>query len=184
MTPEILKIKAKIEVLETISLLFDKKQRAIYTQKHSLTYFRRQLKAMRRDFGYTQDTMAVILGVSKSRYSQIERGSCCDITLRTAARIADVFNCSVRLSLVPFTTLITEIKEEVVAPVTSFPLEHSGCELDMQILRNEMKRLEDIELSKGKMEHAVGNATRKRMTQAQLSRYRILDREKKEHGED
>jgi hypothetical protein len=54
----------------------------------------------------------------------------------------------------------------------------------MQILRNEVKRLEDIELSKGKMEHAVGNATRKRMTQAQLSRYRILDREKKEHGED
>lgn len=167
--PEILLQRRRIAM--AISDLHEKGYRSSFVRQNILSHFRKQLKAMRKDFGYTQKTMSLILDMSVSRYSVIERTG--ELSMATIAKLADALNCAVEVVLVPFSTFVEHIDQKTAATVVSFPLEHSGCEHELAWVNLELGRLKDKTLAEGGMAQPIGKSTRKKMTEAQLSRYRI-----------
>ena len=91
--PEILLQRRRIAM--AISDLHEKGYRSSFVRQNILSYFRKQLKAMRKDFGYTQKTMSLSLDMSVSRYSVIERTG--ELSMATIAKLADALNCAVEV---------------------------------------------------------------------------------------
>jgi transcriptional regulator with XRE-family HTH domain len=158
-------------IATAISDLHERGYRSSFVRQNVLVHFRKQLKAMRKDFGYTQKTMSLILNISVSRYSAIERIG--ELSMATIAKLADTLNCAVEVTMVPFSTLVEHINQKTAATVVSFPLEHSGCEHELAWINLQLDKLKDKALAEGQMAQPVGKSTRKKMTEAQLSRYRI-----------
>jgi DNA-binding XRE family transcriptional regulator len=121
-------------ILRRMSDLVDKSVRAEYSARNSLTRFRKQVKLMRHKLGISQQTMAKLVGISQSRYSQIESGTKKrdDISMITARKIAAIFDATVTISMVSYLELVHGVANENVVPIPSFGLQYSRCEYELQ----------------------------------------------------
>jgi transcriptional regulator with XRE-family HTH domain len=91
-------------LLETM-MLMDKPQREKFTKNNITAHVRRQLRAIRRQNHWSQEEMAEKIGVTRSRYCSLETGKA-NMSLVMSTRLANLLDCTVQLSLVPFEAAI------------------------------------------------------------------------------
>lgn len=148
--------------------------RTKFVRNNVLTHFRRQLKVMRKDLGYTQRAMGIIMGVSNSRYSAIENGADGNISLETAVKLADALNCAVELTLVPFSVIAGHV-ETPTPHVTYFTDEFAQSELESMWINTELERRLQADVAAGALGQPVGKSTT--LNERELSRYHTPTRE-------
>lgn len=128
------KFVSRQAILRKMSDLVDKGVRAEFSARNSMTRFRKQVKLMRQKLGISQAVMAKLVGISQSRYSQIESGfkKHDDISLFTARRIAAIFDATISISMVDYLELVEGVANENIAPIQSFGMKYSQCEYEIQ----------------------------------------------------
>jgi transcriptional regulator with XRE-family HTH domain len=126
------------KVRDQVVSLGNRKNRENFAKKHTLTYFRRQLKAARKLHHLTQAEMAEKLGMSCDRYQGIESGRDGNILLDTAVRLANVFHFAVEVSMVGFLPLIEHIEFPALVP-NSYQVDSSKSELDLHFIRMDLE---------------------------------------------
>lgn len=148
---------ATVERYQNMLSMLPKQTRREFVEKNVLTLFRLQLKAMRKKLGLSQAQMAKRLQVAQTRYSVIENGSKAApyISLQTAMLIAEVFDCSVQVSLVSFLDQTNAIHDEV-KPITPFILEYNYCDMRNQEALAELRIEEKRLIKEGNLSDAVG----------------------------
>lgn len=115
-----------------------RENRVRWRSENTLTLFRSQIKALRKRMGMNQGGMAMNLGVSQSRYSDIENGTE-DLSLSTIRRIAEIFDCHVEVRLVSFRESLSQYNnpDPPIPPYHS--AEISGCEGELEIIQDAVR---------------------------------------------
>jgi transcriptional regulator with XRE-family HTH domain len=167
----------QVAQMVTTPPLTKKAERDKFVKNNSLFYFRQQLKATRKERGYSRAVMAQCLGVSLPRYTKIESGRS-DLSLNTIVKIANLFNCGVEVSMVGFSTLCEHQLQPKTDSLPMYNEECSGCERDLAGLNAEIERRNRIE-REGRDAEPRQIEQSETLRKVLASEQRILDDEKK-----
>lgn len=128
------KLLDRVLLLERITQeLGAKSTRVEWSKKHTLSTFRRQLKALRKRLGATQVAMASSLNICQNRYNRLETGTA-DISLYTARRLADLYGCHVEVRMIPYSQAVKDLEKDVIIP-DPYHIDSSGCEVELEVLK-------------------------------------------------
>jgi transcriptional regulator with XRE-family HTH domain len=114
------------KVLTDTLVLMNKGEREKLTKNALTEHLRRQLKDTRKNRGWSQEDMAQKIGIDRARYCRLETGKA-SISLAMSIRMANVLDCAVELSLVPFESVIQHRLQQM-GEITSYSSRRSSYE--------------------------------------------------------